>query len=635
MLARAARAMPLLGRELVELAARKRTYVLRVLYASGLFVIVGLVLQEMLRYGGDSYLNLMGSGRQIFSAIIGVQLAGIYLFLPAMMSVAIAQEKERDSLELLLLTDLGAWGVITQKFLGRLVPMFTFLLLSLPVMAVAFTFGGVEMQSLYIWTWALLLTMIHVGAVALAASAFCRSTASAFITSYVALGLVYAVPFIALAIYAIVVDLLNVTDFRPRHFENVIAVLTPALMFESLPDMYRDTSTWLYRSTGDNWSGWRAAVAWAPGSLMPSLEGGNAPAVRMWVSWGYAVIVTSLGGFVCAAVAMLLARRWLVTRANVPSSSLVMTVFRAVDTVMNKSNKVTGGVVLIKDRATLPGDRPVAWLETAKRPTGKARYLIRLLVLTMIPVLFVASAVVIFRGGGSQSEPLAAVLMLTWVIVVMLLLVQGASAVSSERRRQTLNVLLASPMSGSQILKEKMAPSWRMIAVLLVPFLTVIGTETWWEYGLEKTGAAKWGNITPTWLYVVCSALSLLIYLPMVAYLGLFIGLLIRSQVRAIMAALGIMSIWLVGPGFLYLVIGGFFDVDMPALLLASPGQIVIINESSDWNSYISSIVGNYYGPSRAAWWLLTALNFAIYGGIALLIRYVCMRNADRLLGRT
>ena len=607
MLANATRAMPLLGRELVELAARRRTYVLRVLYATGLFLIVGLVLQNQLRTSGGEFFQLQGKGSDIFNWIIGVQLAGIYLFLPAMMSGAIAQEKERDSLELLLLTDIGPWGIVVQKYLGRLIPMITFLLLSLPVMGVAFTFGGIEMQQLTIWIWALLLTILHVGAVALAASAFCRSTAAAFIMSYIALALVYAAPFIVLGVYAVVSNALDVAELRPRHLDDIVAILIPARMIESLPDVYRSASRSLPLAAG--------------------------PA-RTLAAMAIAVLVTSAAGLVISAAGLVLSRIWLVTRAHVPPSSMVMTTFRAIDTVMNRSNKLVGGVVLIPDRETLPADRPVAWLETAKRPTGKARYLIRLLVLTMIPVLFVSTAVVIYRRGGSQSEPLSVVLMLTWAVTMLLLLMQSASAVSSERRRQTLDVLLATPIEGSQILKEKMAPIWRMIAVLLVPFMTVVVTEAWWEYGLEERLARSWRNVTPTTLYVTCSILSLLIYLPMTAYLGMLMGLLIRSQVRAIMVSLVVMLTWLFGPLLLYAIIAAFLDQEVDALLLATPGTIVLINEMSLWSSFLRSISEDLVNVGREAWWALMLFNFAFYGMIALALRFVCHLKADKLLGR-
>ena len=42
-----------------------------------------------------------------------------------MMASAISQEKERDTLGLLFLTDLTPWELTLQKYIGRLIPMLT------------------------------------------------------------------------------------------------------------------------------------------------------------------------------------------------------------------------------------------------------------------------------------------------------------------------------------------------------------------------------------------------------------------------------------------------------------------------------------------------------------------------------
>src|SRR5882762_2323326 len=93
--------LPLLGSELIEQAARKRTYVVRVVYASLLFLAAFLFFYETLSVGKASPLAVLGSGREMLTTLIGLQFAGIYAFMPAMMSSVITHEKERASLQLL------------------------------------------------------------------------------------------------------------------------------------------------------------------------------------------------------------------------------------------------------------------------------------------------------------------------------------------------------------------------------------------------------------------------------------------------------------------------------------------------------------------------------------------------------
>ena len=187
-------AMPLLAKELVEQSSRKRTFILRTVYAVLFFAIALLTLwQQMMfteRYGGGP-LGILGRGREIFLSIVLLQFAGIYFFLPAMMAGVITHEKERDSLTLLLLTDLRPWEIVLQKFISRLIPMLTFLLLSMPLLAVAYAYGGVTATRLWSSVYLMLVACMQVGAVAIFCSAFARSTSGAFMLTYAILAAMY------------------------------------------------------------------------------------------------------------------------------------------------------------------------------------------------------------------------------------------------------------------------------------------------------------------------------------------------------------------------------------------------------------------------------------------------------------
>ena len=126
--------LPLLTKELIEQAARKRTYVVRLVYASLLFLLAFWQFTSILSSNGSNSLAILGSGTDMFNRVIELQSLGILLFLPALACGAITSEKERDSLTMLLVTRLGPFTILLEKLLGRLVPMFSFLLLSLPLL---------------------------------------------------------------------------------------------------------------------------------------------------------------------------------------------------------------------------------------------------------------------------------------------------------------------------------------------------------------------------------------------------------------------------------------------------------------------------------------------------------------------
>src|SRR5258708_29390882 len=135
--------LPLLAKELLEQSARKRTYVVRVAYACLSFAAAWLLFYDLLRMGVTTPQAALGSGRQMFAVLMKLQFTGIYLIMPAVTCGVLAHEKEQNTLGLLFLTKLGPWTILFEKLFSRLFPMCCFLLMSLPLLAYAYSLGGV------------------------------------------------------------------------------------------------------------------------------------------------------------------------------------------------------------------------------------------------------------------------------------------------------------------------------------------------------------------------------------------------------------------------------------------------------------------------------------------------------------
>ncbi len=174
--------LSLLIKELTELAARRRTYAVRLTYAALLFVAACVLFYGNVTTGGAA--SALGQGRPMFIEIVTLQFWGIYLLLPAMVCGVISSEKERDSLCLLTLTTLTPWQIIVQKLFSRLIPMFSFLFISFPLMAIAFGHGGVTPEHLWSGILLLALTCLQVGSFSIMCSAFFRTTNESFVASY-------------------------------------------------------------------------------------------------------------------------------------------------------------------------------------------------------------------------------------------------------------------------------------------------------------------------------------------------------------------------------------------------------------------------------------------------------------------
>ena len=176
--------MPLLAKELTEQAARRRTYIIRFLYtailfAAGLFIIYGR--------GATGGVAKLGQGQEMFNQMFRLQMGAILLVLPATCAGAFAGEKERESLSLLLLTTIPRGLIVLQKLLSRVIPMLAFVVLSFPLMATAYSFGGVQTAQLYLTLLFLVLLTVNVGAISIMCSTYCRTTVEAYVATYLCL----------------------------------------------------------------------------------------------------------------------------------------------------------------------------------------------------------------------------------------------------------------------------------------------------------------------------------------------------------------------------------------------------------------------------------------------------------------
>lgn len=530
--------LPLLVKELKELAARRRTYIVRFVYALVLFVGSCVLL-----YGGFATrgASVMGQGRPLFEALIQLQLWAIVLFLPATAAGVLTAEKERDALGLLLLTTLRPGQILIQKWLSRLVPMLSFLMLSFPLLAVAYARGGVETPHLFWGITALLLTCLQVGAVAVMCSAYFRTTAEAFVASYC-----------------------------------LLAVMLFVFSFSSGINVFDRAFSGNYEE-----------------AFVSSM-----------------LVLMSIG------VCLLVGRIVLLPRAFVPPRNVLLQFFKVLDEFFNSANSLTGGIVLVKDKDVRPLDKPVAWRETRKKSLGTFRYLFRVLTVLEVPILF-ATQLINTGGRASSTTSVTVLLYVIWCVSLGMVAVHAAGLISSERSRQTLNVLLATPIDGPGIISQKFSGVRRLMAVLFVPFLTIFVFETWW-YSESR------------WLYLLLSVLLVAVHLPLAAWFSLWVGLRLRSQLRAIITSLVCIAAVAIFPA----VLGEFLPASLGDLrrywLIINPVEAVLTVEQ--WGQTLQELSD----PTKAYYSIIVRLSIhlALYGSLLWFVRRMCFRAIDTRLGR-
>lgn len=536
--------LPLLTRELIQKSTHTRTYVIRVIYA---VVLYATALYQYRRWTGqlpDSFAAL-GEGLPLFELLVDWQYAAIYLFLPLMTCGTITVEKERQTLMLLKLTKLSGWTILIEKLASRLLEFGIFLMLSFPLGAVAYGLGGVEVSDLVNAAYNVAVMAVVVGCFSLFMSTWFRTTAGAMIGVYL-LGvaikfggppLIRPIVLGALRLGLMLLSWLGLeTDGQTAYADTVHQYLdTHGIPTTSSQGFFDASESDIDVDFGKGWL-----------SPVPP----TVPASRTWT----VTAIASIPQFVLALFFLVLARICLWRRAESRPSQFLRNCFVALDSwfkAINR-NRITGGITFGKQGADLPTREPISWYETRRRLVGRTPYLVRVLLAIEVPLI------VWFAWCASVSPMLLAGRLQIawewgWMLAVLVIVAISTGVVAVERSRQTLDVLLTTPLTPTEIVTQKMAGVWRWVFVMSVPLFTVlllqVAGRTWFstdyqspltEYLLNYvdeghaslSGLVFHGNLV---ILVLRRSAAILVYLPLVAWLGFQFGMRLKNQWRAIL----------------------------------------------------------------------------------------------------
>ena len=139
-------------------------------------------------------------GTQIFAVLAIGSVLLLAFITPALTVGAVSGERERRTLDLLLITRTSALGLVSGKLLGSLVYVLYLLVASLPAFALVYLFGGVPLFHLGMVLAVAAVTAVTHAALGLLLSALLRRTSLASVVAYLlVLFLVFGLPFVAVA----------------------------------------------------------------------------------------------------------------------------------------------------------------------------------------------------------------------------------------------------------------------------------------------------------------------------------------------------------------------------------------------------------------------------------------------------
>lgn len=152
----------------------------------GLFawLVLALQLQTTQRVWG-----LAQVGKTVFTVLAVVQLALVCLFGPGVAAGAVSGERERQTLDVLLVSCLTPFAIAWGKLVASVAFVLLLVVVGLPVFATVFLFGGVDLQQFLVVQLVTVSTVLAVGAVSLFLSTVSRRTLVSTVFAY---GLTFA-----------------------------------------------------------------------------------------------------------------------------------------------------------------------------------------------------------------------------------------------------------------------------------------------------------------------------------------------------------------------------------------------------------------------------------------------------------
>ena len=137
-------------------------------------------------------------GQALFVMIAFSALVGVSIITPTLTAGALAGERERQTFDLLIASQLSPWQIVLGKLGAALGYAVLIVLAVVPIMSIAFLFGGVSLTEMLIVVVALLMTALLYASIGLFWSGVMRSTLGA---SSLAIGTVVlkllGIPFLA------------------------------------------------------------------------------------------------------------------------------------------------------------------------------------------------------------------------------------------------------------------------------------------------------------------------------------------------------------------------------------------------------------------------------------------------------
>jgi ABC-type transport system involved in multi-copper enzyme maturation permease subunit len=501
---------PVLFYDMVRTARRSRYMIIRLVYGGFLlFILCYLYLILWVSTQFNVNPNQMNEGLQrremamlsesFFGFFMILQLAIVILLAPAYVAGAIADEKDRKTMEFILATDLRDREIIFSKLLSRMANMGLLLVTGLPIMSLMQFLGGVDPELLLAGYACIGLTILGLSSLSMLFSTLFKKPRDAISLTYLLM-----VAYVALSLTGWV---LAMSPWRVMSWP-----LLPDWLTDNPPTL-RDVAHWL--------------------------NAGNPITVLVQVSMAISGRRMTGGATTLAAELPGLLRGYAWFHLTLAAVCVTWSVLRlrAIALVQTTAGTTQTASWWQRLRPSV-GNYPMLWKELYVEGHTKLNWLmwIAVIVLVVITVgsgLWVLGYLLWEALEGNNPRGLREIpeAMNIWFriagtfvgcLLFLMLGVRASTCVTHERERDTFDTLLTTPMSADTMLTAK-----------LVGNLTSLRIGWMWFGGILFL-AFFTGGIHPLALPIIIGACA--VYAVFVTMIGLFYSIYCKSSLQASLA---------------------------------------------------------------------------------------------------
>jgi ABC-type transport system involved in multi-copper enzyme maturation permease subunit len=433
-------ANPILTRVVYAGGRRVRHLWLRTGYLAILaaVVVIGVIAKQS---GTASLTDLAKNATQVFQVVSIVQLAMVCILAPLFTAAAITQEKDSQTYNILLSTPLTNGQIVLGSLLSRLYFVLMLLIAGIPLFCIMMVYGGVTGDKI---AWSLIIsacTATFTGAIAIAISVIKIGTGRTIFSFY-----------LAIALYLIAVYVLGGLSWtippeaRPAPGQ--------AMCMSALAAFHPFLSLWVV-----------LGMTPAPLSGAVAHYGFPVSALLAFPQYSY-VAMTMLGSLLLILLSLFFVRRG---------------AKEGEDTLGNRVlGRLSGNLQREKDsrHPRHVWHNPIAWREAVTSAAAGGGGLVRYSMLSA--GLLIALVLLVYYWTGRVPLSTCRAWLYTIVVIELLIALFIATATAStsmtrEKESNTLELLLATPLTSAAIIKGKIAGLVSSAGpLLLIPFLSVV-----------------------------------------------------------------------------------------------------------------------------------------------------------------